>query len=172
MFNPAKPKPNKPCYAHSIKGYLLTMKLTQYSDYSLRTLIYLGAKNDSATISEIAERYQISRNHVVKVVHHLGQLNYITTVRGKGGGLHLARPPSDINIGEVVRHTEGLDIVECMGPNNTCILSPTCELNSAINAALTAFISVLEGYTLEHLINPPNQLQRQSLLQALSLEQR
>lgn len=136
------------------------MQLTDYSDYSLRVLTYLGLKGEKlATISEIAECYDISRNHIVKVVHRLGQLGYIETLRGKNGGLRLARSPEAINVGEVIRHMEAsMDIVECFGKNNLCIISPNCVLRTAMNEALSAFLAVLDGYTLADLLAPQRHL--------------
>ena len=126
------------------------MQLTLYSDYALRTLIYLALWDDSATISEIADQYQISRNHLVKVVHNLGKLGYITTVRGRHGGLRLAMPPDRINIGEVVRKTEpNFNLVECFDrQNNQCVITPACRLKGVLGEALRAFTTVLDQYTL------------------------
>lgn len=145
------------------------MKLTQYTDYSLRVLMYLGFKDGPATISEISERYDISRNHVVKVVHQLGQLGYLQTVRGKGGGLRLARPPAEINVGAVIRDMENMELVECLGDNNTCVLSPPCVLRTALKDALDAFLATLDGYTLQDLVDPPQRARRQKMLKVLSL---
>ncbi len=127
------------------------MQLTLYTDYSLRVLIYLGIRPQyQATITEIAESYNISRNHLVKVVHNLGSLGYITTVRGRGGGMLLAHAPEDINIGEVVRKTEpNFDLVECFDKeNNTCPISPCCALIKGLKVARRAFLDVLDGFTL------------------------
>ena len=127
------------------------MQLTLYTDYSLRVLIYLGAHSDKlVTITEIADSYGISRNHLVKVVHNLSGLGFIHSVRGKGGGLRLSRPPEKINLGDVVRHTEGgFDIVECLNTTtNTCPITRICGLKGVVSKALDAFIGVLENYTL------------------------
>ena len=139
------------------------MKLTHYSDYSLRVLIFLGIRTERlATISEIAESYGISRNHVVKVVHHLGQLGYVETLRGKRGGLRLAGRPEDINIGKLVRDTEAsLQIVECFGDDKACVLSPVCVLKNVLNEALVAFLATLDRYTLKDLIKPARELDEQ-----------
>lgn len=127
------------------------MQLTLYSDYSLRVLVYLGLRpKQLCTISEIADAYGISRNHLVKVVHNLGMLGWIDTARGRGGGMALARPASQINIGAVVRQTEpGFTLVECFDmKTNTCPIAPVCALKGALQEAQAAFLRVLDSYTL------------------------
>ncbi len=128
------------------------MQLTRYSDYALRILMYLSMKEGEgpATISDIAEFYGISRNHLVKIVHRLGQLGFVTTTRGKGGGLKLARSAAQIGIGEVVRQTEAnFDIVECFDAQaNTCRLTPICHLKTMLAAAQRQFLNELDTYTL------------------------
>jgi Rrf2 family nitric oxide-sensitive transcriptional repressor len=138
------------------------MKLTQYTDYSLRVLMYLGMqKGQSVTISEIAARHQISRNHVMKVVYELGQLGYLKTTRGKNGGVQLGRTPTQINVGKLVRETEkNLEIVECFGPDDHCAITSACILKSALSTALRAFFDVLDGYTLKDLLAPEAKLQK------------
>jgi Rrf2 family nitric oxide-sensitive transcriptional repressor len=139
------------------------MQLTLYSDYSLRVLIYLGAKpaNETATITNIADAFGISRNHLVKVVHNLSILGYINTARGKGGGMRLSHAPDKINLGEVIRRTEGnFDIVECFNnTTNTCPISPMCKLKGVINEAYRSFIGVLDQYTLADIVKNKRQLQ-------------
>lgn len=139
------------------------MKMTNYSDYALRILIYLGLKRERlSTITEIADCYHISRNHVVKIVHHLGQLGYLDTMRGKHGGIRLARAPETINIGEVIRQTEAsMELVECFSDQNACIICDSCVLRSIISDALLAFMTVLDGYTLADLMIPRRQLKKQ-----------
>jgi Rrf2 family nitric oxide-sensitive transcriptional repressor len=141
------------------------MRLTNYSDYSLRVLTYLGLKGEElSTITEIADRYGISRNHIVKIVHQLGQLGYVETLRGKNGGIRLARTPDAINVGEVIRHTEAsMDIVECFGDQNACVIGCACVLRTAINEALSAFMAVLDGYTLADLLAPRRRLGKRLL---------
>ncbi len=138
------------------------MQLTLYTDYSLRVLIYLGVHhNRLATISEIAAGYGgISRNHLVKVVHNLSIHGYIRTTRGKGGGLMLAREPRAINIGDVVRHTEvNFDVVECFDKErNRCPITPACRLKGALREALSAFMVVLDGYTLADVLANKHEL--------------
>jgi Rrf2 family transcriptional regulator, nitric oxide-sensitive transcriptional repressor len=138
------------------------MQLTLYTDYSLRVLIYLGIhRHRLSTIAEIAAGYGgISRNHLVKVVHNLSTHGYIHTTRGKGGGLMLAREPRDINVGDVVRHTEvSFDVVECFDrANNRCPITPACRLKSALHEALSAFMNVLDGYTLADILENEREL--------------
>lgn len=134
------------------------MRLTTFSDYAFRVLIYLGAAPQGlATIADIASAYGISENHLMKVVHHLARLGYVETVRGKGGGMRLARPPGRINVGEVLRATEdGFDLVECMGERESdCRIARACALQGALGEAVAAFLQVLDRYTLADLARPP-----------------
>jgi len=127
------------------------MKLTLYTDYSLRVLLYLAYKEgEAATISELADFYKISRNHLVKVVHDLGKNGYILTARGKGGGMKLACLPEEIRISEVVRKTEpDLDLLECFNPStDQCAITRICNLKSILFEARANFMGVLEKYTL------------------------
>jgi Rrf2 family nitric oxide-sensitive transcriptional repressor len=127
------------------------MQLTLYTDYSLRVLIYLAQiHGKSATISELAEFYQISRNHLVKVVHNLGSKGLIVTTRGKHGGMKLARDPGLITIAEVVRLTEpNLNLVECFSPDkDNCVVTRSCGLKGMLFEARRSFMGTLEGYTL------------------------
>ncbi|SIT89214.1 transcriptional regulator, BadM/Rrf2 family [Edaphobacillus lindanitolerans] len=129
-----------------------------YTDYSLRVLMYLGAKAPAelSTIQGISDAYGISKNHLMKVTHELGKMGYVETVRGRGGGVRLAVPPEEINIGAVVRQTEDdFNIVECFSSTaNRCVLSPICGLRGALNRALLAYLAVLDEYTLaDFLIN-------------------
>lgn len=125
------------------------MRLTRYTDYAMRVLLYLAARPDRlCSISEIAGAYGISQNHLMKVVSDLVGAGYLDSVRGRSGGVRLARPPSEINIGAVVRHTEdGFDLVDC----GSCVIAPACGLTGALAQALSAFMKVLDGYTLENL---------------------
>jgi Rrf2 family transcriptional regulator, nitric oxide-sensitive transcriptional repressor len=138
------------------------MRLTVHTDYALRLLMYLALKNDGlATIAEIAVTYDISRNHLTKVAHELGVAGYIVTVRGRGGGLRLARPVEAIILGEVVRKTEPdmAAIVPCLKPDDTsCALFQVCVLRRAIKLATAAFLEALNGYTLGDLIQPGGKL--------------
>lgn len=114
--------------------------------------MYLGVRGTEnlTTIQEIADAYQISKNHLMKVTYDLGQHGYIETIRGRGGGIRLAMDPKDINIGEVVRKTEDdFHIVECFNPeSNLCKISPECQLKNALHQALQAYLAVLDSYTL------------------------
>jgi Rrf2 family nitric oxide-sensitive transcriptional repressor len=138
------------------------MRLTTFSDYSFRVLIYLGAAPEGlATIESISAAYGISSNHLMKVVHRLAQLGYIETVRGKGGGMRLARPPEAINVGEVLRATEdGFDLVECMDDGDNCRITRACVLRHVLGEARDAFLKVLDGYTLADLLAPARPLAR------------
>ena len=130
------------------------MQLTRYSDYSLRVLIYLALDPDRlATIEDIARSYDVSKAHLMKVVHQLGLGGFVETVRGRRGGLRLARPPQGITVGEVVRYTEGsMALAECFAPASRCAIEPACGLRSVLHEALAAFLAVLDGYTLEDLV--------------------
>ena len=127
------------------------MRLTLYTDYSLRVLLYLANREDeSATISELADFYKISRNHLVKVVHNLGLNGYILTTRGRHGGLKLACPAKEIQIGEGVRSAEpDFDLLECFNPaTDQCVITRSCNLKSVIFNAQASFLGVLDKYTL------------------------
>ena len=139
------------------------MQLTRYSDYSLRVLMYLGLNaGRRCTIHEIAVAYGVSENHLMKLIHQLGLMGYITTTRGKNGGLELARPANKINLGKVIRQTEGnFHLVECFNSaNNTCVIAGPCVLAEVLDSALHAFFEVLDKYTLEDLLKPADALKR------------
>ncbi|MFT4057885.1 MAG: Rrf2 family transcriptional regulator [Novosphingobium sp.] len=123
------------------------MQLTRYTDYAVRVLLHVGTRDEGnlSSIAEIAETYGISRNHLMKVVQDLGQAGFLETVRGRGGGLRLGRPASEITVGQIVRHTEtSFQLVDC----GTCIVLPACTLPRAFNEATRAFLEVLDRYTL------------------------
>lgn len=144
------------------------MHITRYTDYSLRVLIYLSMQGGDrpSTIQQIADSYEISRNHLMKVVHHLNKKGYIETVRGKHGGMRLHMPPDKINIGILVRETEqDLNVVECFSSKNRCGITPVCGLRSMFGEALNAFLSVLDKYTLADVIDDGHQSQVLRLLQ-------
>lgn len=146
------------------------MRLTLHTDYALRVLMYVGLKEDTlSTIPEIVEHFDISRGHVMKVVHHLGQLGYLETIRGKGGGLRLARKPSQTNVGAVVRDMEEeLAVLGCLqGSEGYCRIEQCCVLRGALRDATNAFLATLDRYTLADLIKP-----RRSLARSLALDDR
>ena len=139
------------------------MKLTEYTDYTLRTLIYLGLNPDRlVTIQEIADAYGISKNHLMKVAHQLGLQGLVETTRGRSGGLKLKAAPKSIRIGEVVRLTEGgFPLVECFTPAaNECVITRDCKLKSVLKRALNEFFKVLDGCTLADLLHNDQQLVR------------
>lgn len=127
------------------------MRLTSYTDYALRTLIFLGVNRDRlVTIQDIADLHGISKNHLMKVVHQLGVDGIVDTVRGRNGGLRLKREPADINIGAVVRTTEtDFYMAQCFDPANVgCAYSASCKLKGVLGAATAAYLKVLDGVTL------------------------
>jgi Rrf2 family nitric oxide-sensitive transcriptional repressor len=131
------------------------MRLTVYTDYALRVLMYVALHPERLpTIGEIASSYGISRNHLMKVVYELGLASYVVTVRGKNGGLRLARAPQDIVLGEVVRRTEpDKALLPCFEPIRApCAITPACILRRALHEARSAFLDVLDGYTLADLV--------------------
>jgi Rrf2 family transcriptional regulator, nitric oxide-sensitive transcriptional repressor len=136
------------------------LRLTNYTDYTLRTLIYLALTTDRlVTIAEISEHYGISEAHLNKVVHQLGLAGDIETVRGKGGGLRLGRPPEAIRVGDVVQRCEpDLVLVPCFGEQGVCAIEPDCVLQKAMQGALTAFLKELNRYRLADLIAPRRKL--------------
>lgn len=145
------------------------MKLTRYSDYSLRVLMCLAVHPDRrVTIDEISTVYGISKAHLMKIAHELGQAGYLETVRGRGGGLRLAQPPDAIGIGDVVRFTEGkMDLVECFDPESSaCRIESVCLLHGVLQDALDAFLATLDEYTLADLVAR----RRKSLADLLSPE--
>lgn len=130
------------------------MHLTHYTDYALRTLIFLAAKEGPSTIAEVASRFRISRNHLVKVVHSLGKTGLIKTERGKMGGIRLARPANQITVGDVVRKMEvNFHLVECFCPTeNHCPITPVCNLKRVLEEAFDGFMTVLDRYTLADMV--------------------
>lgn len=127
------------------------MRLTVYTDYSLRLLMYLALKDpEPATVEEVAGRLGVSKNHLTKVVYRLGLGGYVQTLRGRYGGLRLARPAKTISLGDVVRYTESdMAMVPCFGAGEAnCVLFPKCDLRHALDEALRAFLEVLDGYSI------------------------
>lgn len=130
------------------------MRLTAYSDYSLRLLMYAAVRQDErVTIQDVADAYRISKNHLMKVAFELGRHGYLSTVRGRGGGFTLARAPQKIRLGEVIRITEeDFTMVECFDPGaNGCVIAGACRLRGALSKALKAYFAVLDEYTLADL---------------------
>ncbi|NLJ93517.1 MAG: Rrf2 family transcriptional regulator [Aeromonadales bacterium] len=135
------------------------MKLTTYTDFGLRTLMYLATlpADKLTSVAQVATLYSVSRNHLVKVVNQLAREGYIKAIRGKNGGIKLGRPAQKINVGEVIRSLEGnLDGIDCGSP--ACYLVRVCRLKSALKEAMDAFISVMEEYTLADLIANEDEL--------------
>ena len=132
------------------------MRLTAFSDYALRVLMYAAAADDClVTVGETAKAYGISRTHLMKVVNALTRAGYIKGVRGRSGGFTLAKPPESINLGDVVRATESdFALVECFAPGSQCIITNCCRLPQVLNEALNAFIATLDRYNLADLILP------------------
>lgn len=137
------------------------MRLTIYTDYALRLMMYLAVKDDGlATIADIAESYDISRAHLMKVAHQLGAAGYVETVRGRSGGLRLAKPAQSIRLSELVRHTEpDMAVMACLKPVDApCVIKRCCVLRTALNEAEAAFVKVLDRYTLGDLVAPRTRL--------------
>lgn len=144
------------------------MKLTMYTDYSLRVLMYLALDPDNtSTIQEIADHYNISKNHLMKVAYELGQSGYVETVRGRNGGLRLAKSAAEINLGELVRECEeDFTLVECFdAENNQCVLTPACKLKHVLKEALENYFHSLNQYSLADLLQ-----HRKSMARLLAID--
>lgn len=136
------------------------MRLTQWTDYTLRVLMYCASyqeREHPITITEIADEHAISRSHLTKIVHQLGAMQLLQTTRGRGGGMRLLKTPREINIGMVVRQTESdFNMVECFDPKlNRCSLSQRCKLKVLLHQATTSYLSVLDTMTLDDLLIQP-----------------
>jgi Rrf2 family transcriptional regulator, nitric oxide-sensitive transcriptional repressor len=142
--------------------YRFCMRLTFSTDYALRLLMLVGLEPDRlVTIEEVADRFHISKNHLMKVAYQLGQAEYLETVRGRNGGLRLGRAPDQIVVGEVVRTMEpDFAVVECEDPTGFCKIAPCCALRSAMREAVQAFLTKLDEYTLEDLLRPRSRLRQ------------
>jgi len=139
------------------------MRMTHHADYALRLLMYAALKDgELVQIKEVALAYGISKNHLMKVAFELGKLGFLETVRGRSGGLRLARPPQEITVGEVVRNTEeNFSLVECFEPgSNACVITAPCRLRAILRKALGAYLAVLDQHTLADLIQPRSALGR------------
>lgn len=136
------------------------MQLTTHTDYSLRLLIYLALldNNQTGTVQLAADHYGISSNHLAKVAQTLVQLGYVQGQRGRGGGLKLAMSADEINLGDIVRKTENLQLLECFGEESTCPIVPACNLKRVLANAQTAFLEVLDGFSLADLVTNRKQL--------------
>ena len=134
------------------------MQLTTFSDYALRLMMMATANSDRlVTIEETARAFDVSRAHLMKVAHHLVRQGFLKAVRGRTGGLKLARPPEAIGLGEIVRATErDFTLVECFSPGNRCRITPRCRLRGVLSDALDAFLTVLDRYTLRDLVRSPH----------------
>lgn len=132
------------------------MRLTAMTDYSLRLLMYVGQHPDRlCTIAEIAQVYGVSEAHLMKITHQLGLAGFIETVRGRGGGMRLARSPAEINLGDVVRSIEpDFAIVECFGTGNVCSLTGNCRLTAVLHGSLMSFMAHLDRHTLADILKP------------------
>ena len=131
------------------------MRLNVQTDYALRLLTRLAMRpNEIVTIETIAREYRVSRNHLMKVAHQLGRLGYIETVRGRTGGLRLARDPAELRIGDIVRQIEpDFALVECFRPDRSqCVIGPACRLRSVLGEAMASFLATLNRYSLADLM--------------------
>jgi Rrf2 family nitric oxide-sensitive transcriptional repressor len=150
-----------------------TMQLKKYTDYALRVLIYTAMKREGelANIREISDTFYISQHHLGKIVFKLNKLELIETIRGRNGGIRLAKPPEEINVGTVVRLFENdFTILECFDKEtNHCVISPACQLKHALNKALQAFLHVLDQYTVKDLVVNDEELLR---LMGISVEKK
>lgn len=149
------------------------MRLTLQTDYALRVLMYAGIKGDElATIPEIVACFDISRGHVMKVVHRLGRLGYLETIRGRAGGIRLARNPAEITVGAVIRDMEQqLGVLGCLQESSGyCRIEKRCVLKSALRDATNAFLATLDRYTLAELVKPRQPLERLIAIDAAAVQ--
>ncbi|SAK70039.1 Rrf2 family transcriptional regulator [Caballeronia catudaia] len=140
------------------------MRLTDYTDYALRALLYLSVRPSGlSTIQEISDAFGISKNHLMKIVQQLGELGWVETVRGRNGGLRLSARSNDLTIGEIVRKTESdFAIVGCFADRGVatqpCVIQPHCRLRGVLAAARDAFLAELDKHTVGELAHPANEL--------------
>ncbi|MBX7168672.1 MAG: Rrf2 family transcriptional regulator [Pirellulales bacterium] len=135
------------------------MRLALQTDYALRTLIYLAGKPGRAHVADVAQFFQISAHHVGKVVHQLGRLGFVRSIRGVGGGIELARAPEAIRVGEVVLAFEGnLHLLDCVGVDAVCVIQPNCRLRSVLAEAERIQLEYLNGVYLSDVVRPGKQL--------------
>lgn len=142
------------------------MKLSLFSDYSLRVLMYAAVKHDAFLLDEVTAAYGISRHHLAKVVHRLARIGYLETTRGRGGGVRLALAPEEIRLGKLVRQTEAQSImVECFDPlTNTCPLMGSCRLKGILASAMNGFYASLDQHTLRDLVTGPHRREMRQVL--------
>lgn len=138
------------------------MRLTQHTDYGLRLLMYVALKNGQrCTIREVAESFNISRNHLMKIANLLQHQGALAATRGKGGGLHLAQPAHILRLGDLVQALEpDMALAECLGDNNQCVVTPQCLLIGVLSDALHEFLRTLNQYTLADICQPKQQALR------------
>jgi Rrf2 family nitric oxide-sensitive transcriptional repressor len=138
------------------------MQLTQFTDFSLRSLIYIATKKDKCTINDIANAYNISDNHLIKIIHNLSKLGIIHTTRGKNGGIILAVNPAEINLGTLIQQLEShFDLVPCFNQaKSNCCIAPACKLKLILEEAQKAFFSVLNKYTLANVLDNRSDLRK------------
>jgi Rrf2 family nitric oxide-sensitive transcriptional repressor len=150
------------------------VRLTNMTDYAMRLLIFVAQQPDRlCTIAEIAHSYDISEAHLMKITHQLGLAGWIETVRGKGGGMRLARAPEDIVLGDVVRSTEpDLCIVECFASGGSCMLTGNCKLTGVLDGALRSFMAHLDAHTLADILPAPPAAQQPVRIQRPARESR
>ena len=137
------------------------MELTRFTDYSLRTLIFVALKKgELVSVREIAAAYAISENHLTKVVHGLAKLEYLKTFQGRGGGISLGKAPSEINVGTIVREVEAIEVVECLRKDGsgTCCIAGICKLQNALRRATEVFLNELDQLTLADLVQNESEL--------------
>lgn len=136
------------------------VRLTNFSDYSLRVLIYLATKQEKSSIAEVSRTFCISENHLAKIVHKLSTLGYVHSIRGKHGGIKLGMDPTKINLGKIIVALEpDFDIVECFNEDrDACSISPVCRLKTYFNKAKKAFLATLGRYTLANVIKNKSEL--------------
>ena len=141
------------------------MRLTLHTDYALRLLIYVAVnEGQRSTIREVAEAYDISRNHLMKVAHELQQKGYLRTIRGKGGGLVLGMAAEQLSVGTLVRDLEpDMNLAECFCDGSLCVITPDCRLKGLLHRALDAFLDTLDGYTLADVLEGRNDALRRDL---------
>jgi Rrf2 family nitric oxide-sensitive transcriptional repressor len=131
------------------------MQLTQFTDYGLRSLMYLASQEDKlCSVREISDHYGISKNHLVKIVHHLAMVGYITSTKGKGGGIRLSKDPEDMRLGDIISALEpNMDLVECFNSEkNTCTIVKACRLKHFLADAKKSFLNCMNQHTLSDAI--------------------